>query len=445
LDVSIYRGCGTGCFYCRDNLECRASRYKVNDADSTEILLNDIARAIRNEYSAVGYFLREKYPIHFSYATDPFMPEEKKYRASLRFLKWATEADHPLRFVTQCGILAEPEEQERYFPFFRHGRDSFYISIATLDEKLTAVIEPNSPSPSARLKIIERLTGKGVPVGVACAPYVPDWTPDKDAYCRALADAGARGVWLQYLQFTPRLRKMLPAAWEKYATGARRSEPFGEAFEEYREWQAAAAGHGLVFYAGPYADAWLGYLSPLGGLLKREDFGPDAKLFTYFRDFMQKVTEASFGKNGALTANMTFRRGKRVVVHWSDAEQYLREAGLDNPEFDTQDFWRTYTYWRRGTDRQEWLDTLGRRAPFYEILRYFWNHPHENSQLCWDNPLMQVLKDSEANAWVADVKGDIIAIFNPVERMKPQPSESCEHDYFIWNKDKFIFLGERRI
>jgi DNA repair photolyase len=55
----------------------------------------------------------------------------------------------------------------------RDGLVSVFISITTLDDDLKRSLEPRSASPAARLRMVQELSGAGVPVGVMAAPIIP--------------------------------------------------------------------------------------------------------------------------------------------------------------------------------------------------------------------------------------------------------------------------------
>jgi DNA repair photolyase len=80
------------------------------------------------------------------------------------------------------------------------------ISLAMLDPELQSVVEPGTPTPSARLSLIRKLTDAGMPCGVMAMPILP-WLTDGeeqlDALFGALAEAGASGVTAGALHLRP--------------------------------------------------------------------------------------------------------------------------------------------------------------------------------------------------------------------------------------------------
>jgi DNA repair photolyase len=428
IEISIYGHCDGECFYCFARLNRLARKQPPNLQNPTDRLLKKLSRAMQQEYSLWGYFLRNGYPIAFSSTCDPFMRGEKTERASLSFLRWASEANQPLWIQTKGGILAEPEEWDRYEPFIRPRKDVVYLTITTLDDALAEKAEPGSPLPSERLILLEKLTAKGVPVIVGCNPCVEGWIPDKAAYCEALANAGARGIFHQYLKFTKRQASLVSQPWAAYREIGQQDRPLSANFQDLKEWYLTAQRHGLMFYPDFYTDTAMGYLTPFTLGVEEADFGPKARLFTATNDFMRMVQHVSHD-GPAFTGDLQYREGKKVVVQWKNIEAFFQKNGLDNPLLDTKDFWRAFDR-QENADKHRWTNALGQRARLYDILRYYWNNPHENAQMCWDNPLLQILKDPENNHWIQDEDENVIGVYNPGIRMLPEPPEFYDVRHF---------------
>jgi len=69
------------------------------------------------------------------------------------------------------------------------------VTITTLDDKLSGLVEPYAPRPALRLQAVEELASAGIPVGVHATPVLPlisDSTAALVGLARAAAAAGAR-------------------------------------------------------------------------------------------------------------------------------------------------------------------------------------------------------------------------------------------------------------
>ena len=70
-----------------------------------------------------------------------------------------------------------------------------YVSVTTLDPRLSAAMEPRASSPARRLAAVSALAAAGVPVGVLMAPVIPGLTDEEiPAVVAAAAAAGAGAV-----------------------------------------------------------------------------------------------------------------------------------------------------------------------------------------------------------------------------------------------------------
>jgi DNA repair photolyase len=133
------------------------------------------------------------------------------------------------------------------------------ISLAMLDPGLQSMVEPGTPSPSARLSLISKLRDAGLTCGVMAMPILP-WLTDGeeqlDALFASLSEAGATGVTVGalhlrpgtkewFMQWLAREHPRLVGRYRRlYGTGA-------YAPKDYRTWlarrvNAAKARHGFA-------------------------------------------------------------------------------------------------------------------------------------------------------------------------------------------------------
>ena len=136
---------------------------------------------------------------------------------------WDTEhrptPDTPFSVLTKGTLLARDvpllQAASRQVPV------QVSLSLAMLDPAIAAAVEPGTPSPTARLRLIERLAAAGADVTVMAMPLLP-WLTDGDreidALMRALADAGAARVM-------PGALHLRPGAKEWYLDWIRREHP----------------------------------------------------------------------------------------------------------------------------------------------------------------------------------------------------------------------------
>ena len=84
---------------------------------------------------------------------------------------------------------------------------SVYLSVTTLDNRLSAKLEPRAAAPHTRLKTIHTLHEAGVPVGVLVAPVIPMLTDsDLEHILEAAREAGAASAGYALLRLPHELK-----------------------------------------------------------------------------------------------------------------------------------------------------------------------------------------------------------------------------------------------
>ena len=220
--INPYRGCQHACVYCyarryHEYLDLGPGRdfetqifVKVN---APEVLRTELARpSWRREWVAVGT------------AVDPYQPAEGRYKITRGVLESLCDYDTPVSIVTKnTMIVRDADILER---LSRGAGCRVYFSLSTIEERLARKLEPGTPPPLARLKVMRQLVERGIEAGVLVAPVLPGITDD-DAALRRVALAAAahgarylsgaplrlqgsvRGVYLSFIEEAfPRLRKL---------------------------------------------------------------------------------------------------------------------------------------------------------------------------------------------------------------------------------------------
>jgi DNA repair photolyase len=412
LEVSIYGYCQMACFYCFANRNRDAHDRELNKKNATANLFRRIDREIADEFSATGWFLREKHPICFSNTTDPFQREEKQYRSSEAFLEWAVVNRHPIFIQTKGNVLYE--EFERYSKLIIPGKDVVYMSITALDDAVRRKIEPGALSIPKRWELCRMLSDRGIPVIAACNPFLKEWVPDFDEYCEQCKAAGVRGVWLDHLHFTKKQSEHIPPFYSEYVRKSDLLPLF--LVNVLKQWYMAVEHRGLDFFPTPFMDAYFGHKAKFPECCDPEWVAGRGLPFAFdlVRDLslFQRKTESPL-----------------VMVEWSSIAEYLQDH-CPNPVLKTGDFWGAFNN-QVSADRTEWKMTLGDKASLHEILRYFWNHPWECENFIWYHPMIQALFINKKNIYACDDDDNIIGIFNPANAN--QLEFTIDEDLIDWD------------
>lgn len=184
-----------------DHSSALRSRYALNTAGNPLHELENHLKRLSNR----GELSRST--IVFGVGTDPFLPFDSKFVASMKLLEIFRRYPPKMLVVrTRCQLIVLA------MPVLRslEQRVRVNIGIESCDEKVIRKYLPGLPAIEERLKVIRTLNNFNVPVGIQIGPILPygDWRAD----ARKFADLIAAHV-----------QKVTLADLSKMAIGARRS------------------------------------------------------------------------------------------------------------------------------------------------------------------------------------------------------------------------------
>lgn len=187
--INPYRGCEHGCVYCYARPTHSYLNLSAGLDFETQLFVKPNADALlRKELSRRAYRCS---PIALGANTDPYQPIEREHRVTRRILELLSACGHPATIVTKGAAVLE-RDIELLASMARRRLVAVFVSITTLNPALKRTLEPRAASAAARLGIIRRLAGAGVPVGVMVAPVIPALTDhETESILEAAAAAGA--------------------------------------------------------------------------------------------------------------------------------------------------------------------------------------------------------------------------------------------------------------
>ncbi len=190
FDASInpYRGCEHGCIYCYARPTHEYLGFSAGLDFETKIMVKaDAPKLLREELSNPKW---EPKVLAISGVTDCYQPAEKKLELTRQCLEVLLEFRNPIAIVTKNYLVTR--DIDILSELARYQCAAVIISITTLDEKLSGLMEPRASRPARRLAAISALSQAGIPVGYLQAPMVPALTDSEaPAIARAAAKAGA--------------------------------------------------------------------------------------------------------------------------------------------------------------------------------------------------------------------------------------------------------------
>ncbi|MFF2032369.1 Rv2578c family radical SAM protein [Arthrobacter sp. NPDC058192] len=240
--INPYRGCSHACVYC---FARKSHTYLDFDAgldfDSQVVVKINAAEVLRRELAKPSW---QHEHVALGTNTDPYQRAEGRYRLMPGIIGALADSGTPLSILTKGTLLA------RDIPLLKHAAAQVPvgvgISLAMTNEELSEAVEPGTPGPRARLKLISRLREAGLPCGVMAMPILP-WLSDSDdaldSLFGALAAAGATGVTAGALYLKPGTREwfMQWIAREHPQLAGKYRRLYGSgsyASKEYRAWLA---------------------------------------------------------------------------------------------------------------------------------------------------------------------------------------------------------------
>ena len=167
--VNPYRGCEHGCVYCF----ARPSHAYLDlspglDFETKLYAKTNAAERLRDELSRPGY---RCVPLALGINTDSYQPIERRYGVTRSLIEVMHDCSHPFSIITKNAGVAR--DIDLIAPMAARGLASVAFSVTTLDNHLSARMEPRAAAPHARLRAMKTLADAGVPVGVMVAPVIP--------------------------------------------------------------------------------------------------------------------------------------------------------------------------------------------------------------------------------------------------------------------------------
>jgi hypothetical protein len=231
----------------------------------------------------------------------------------------------------------------------------------------------------------------GVPVVVALNPYLREWVPDAEAYCKRAVEAGAQNILIDRLHFSDSQSKKVPTVYGQYIRKANLADAYFA--QELARWSMIGQANGIGVYAHLQWDAWFGCKADHYQGRDPEWFG--GKTWSVPRKCLKAVMDMSREEGNA-----------KVVVRWRDIVAMMQNMGIENDIVSPAQFIAAYT--SVSDEFREMRRTLGSSVQMYDILRYYWNHDNHGGWFGYAHAA-RFLVDSEGER-VIDDDGDIVHV-----------------------------------
>lgn len=187
--LNPYRGCLHGCSYCyaRPTHEYLGLSAGL-DFETTIFVKRDAANLFRDWLARPRYVCET---VMMSGVTDCYQPVERELQITRSCLNVALESRQPMALVTKNSLVCR--DIDVLSELASHGLTRVALSINSLDQSLTRVMEPACSAPASRLETVRRLTAAGIQVHAMVAPVIPGLNDSEiPAILEAVAAAGAK-------------------------------------------------------------------------------------------------------------------------------------------------------------------------------------------------------------------------------------------------------------
>ncbi|HDI01157.1 MAG TPA: radical SAM protein [Candidatus Bathyarchaeota archaeon] len=180
-NLNVYKGrCAHGCLYC---YSIKFPPFREGPPEPR--------KALRERIHLMARATRPIMPVMVSDCTDPYQPIEAGFGLTRHCLQVLIKHSFPILVVTKSNLVVRDAD------VLARGQVVVSITITTLDRELARRLEPGAPSPSERLKALERLSELGIPTTARVDPILPGLNDDLaslEELIGAIAEAGAKQV-----------------------------------------------------------------------------------------------------------------------------------------------------------------------------------------------------------------------------------------------------------
>ena len=186
--LNPYRGCAHGCSYCYARPSHEYLGFNAGLEFESKIMVKKRAPELFRKW-----LMRDSWhvePIALSGVTDCYQQCERQFELTRNCLQIAAEMRQPMKIITKNGLIRR--DTDILGKMAADNLISVAVSVTTMDQTLTRIMEPRTSSPRTRLDTIAALAKAGVPVRVLIAPIIPGLNDaEVPQVLRLASDAGA--------------------------------------------------------------------------------------------------------------------------------------------------------------------------------------------------------------------------------------------------------------
>jgi DNA repair photolyase len=215
--INPYRGCGHGCVYCfarktHTYLDLDAG----HDFDSKIVVKVNAPHLARRELTAARW--RGEH-VAMGTNVDCYQRAEGRYRLMPGIIGALRDAANPFSILTKGTLILR--DLDLIADAAEVTDVGLNVSVGFVDQELSRLIEPGTPSPRRRLGVCAALTDRGLRCGVLMGPILPFLSDSPAQLAAAVREAAAAGA----ASVTPIVLHLRPGAREWFQRWLREHYP----------------------------------------------------------------------------------------------------------------------------------------------------------------------------------------------------------------------------
>ena len=186
-----YQGCEHGCVYCYARNSHQYWGYGAGlDFERTILVKRNAPELLEAKLKMKSW---EPKTIVFSGNTDCYQPSERKFGITRKCLEVMLNWKHPTGIITKNSLILR--DLDLLSEMAKLNIIKVVISVTSLSEDTRLLLEPRTATIKQRLKTIEKLSEKNIPVMVMMAPIIPSLNSHEIIpLVKQVAEAGAKEI-----------------------------------------------------------------------------------------------------------------------------------------------------------------------------------------------------------------------------------------------------------
>lgn len=168
--MNLYRGCTHNCVYC----DGRAEGYYVEGEFGKDVVVKvNAVEILKQELDPK----RKRIPFKRGFILvgggvgDSYQPVEKKYKLTRNALKVMYDNNFPVHMLTKSTLIEHDIDILKKIN--RESKAIVSFSFSSVDDEISAILEPGVPSPTERLKTLAFFKNQGIACGMFLLPVIP--------------------------------------------------------------------------------------------------------------------------------------------------------------------------------------------------------------------------------------------------------------------------------